>query len=146
MNRAKERRGGGAVSARVQVAFAVEGPATIRSRTDAVRRAAPEDDRKAGVDRGRAAGARKATVVRAENRGGGDERFTLQTLIDSVPDNLWIKDLESRFVLANKATAIRMGLAGADDLIGKTDLELCPPETAHRYFADERKIIESGQP
>ena len=74
------------------------------------------------------------------------ERVSLQTLIDLVPDNLWLKDAESRFVIANDATARRMGYASSANLIDKTDLELCPPETAHKYFADERRIVETGEP
>jgi diguanylate cyclase (GGDEF)-like protein/PAS domain S-box-containing protein len=74
------------------------------------------------------------------------ERISLQTLIDWVPDNLWVKDAESRFVIANMATATRMGFATTEALIGKTDLELCAPEIAREYFADEQKVIRSGQP
>ncbi len=73
-------------------------------------------------------------------------RLSLQTLIDWVPDNLWVKDNKSRFVIANKATALRMGFDDPENLIGKTDLELCPPDLAREYFADERRVIESGQP
>ncbi len=74
------------------------------------------------------------------------ERVSLQTLIDLVPDNLWLKDAQSRFVIANDATAHRMGYASPANLIDKTDLELCPLETAQRYFADERRIVETGEP
>jgi diguanylate cyclase (GGDEF)-like protein/PAS domain S-box-containing protein len=74
------------------------------------------------------------------------ERISLQTLIDWVPDNLWVKDVESRFVIANIATATRMGFATSEALIGKSDLELLLPETAQPYFADEQRIIRSGQP
>ena len=74
-----------------------------------------------------------------------DERISLQTLIDWLPDNLWVKDAESRFVICNKVTATRMGLAGPEDLIGKSDLELLPPEIAQKFFADEQKIVQSGQ-
>ena len=73
------------------------------------------------------------------------ERLSLQTLIDLVPDNLWVKDAESRFVLSNNATAQRMGLESWRDAVGKTDLELCPPETAQKYYADERKIVATGR-
>ena len=55
-----------------------------------------------------------------------EERVSLQSLIDVVPDNLWVKDVESRFVVANRATALRMGRASPQELIGKSDLELCP--------------------
>jgi diguanylate cyclase (GGDEF)-like protein/PAS domain S-box-containing protein len=75
-----------------------------------------------------------------------DERFSLQALIDSLPDNLWVKDVESRFVISNKITATRIGVAGPTDLIGKTDLELLPPELAEKFFADEQQIVQTGQP
>jgi diguanylate cyclase (GGDEF)-like protein/PAS domain S-box-containing protein len=81
-----------------------------------------------------------------DQRAVAAERISLQTLIDWVPDNLWVKDAESRFVIANIATATRMGFATSEALIGKTDLELCPPETARQYFADEQRIIRSGEP
>jgi diguanylate cyclase (GGDEF)-like protein/PAS domain S-box-containing protein len=75
-----------------------------------------------------------------------DERFSLQALIDSLPDNLWVKDVESRFVISNKITATRIGVAGPTDLIGKTDLELLPLELAEKFFADEQRIVQTGQP
>lgn len=75
-----------------------------------------------------------------------EERLSLQSLIDVVPDNLWVKDTESRFVVANRATAQRMGHVSPDELIGKSDLELCPWETAQKYLADEREVIETGCP
>ena len=75
-----------------------------------------------------------------------NERISVQALIDRVPDNLWFKDVESRFVLANKATVRRMGFVRPEDVLGKSDLQLCPPEAAQQYFADEQKVIKSGQP
>jgi PAS domain-containing protein len=81
-----------------------------------------------------------------DDSAAANERISLQTLIDWVPDNLWVKDVESRFVIANKATAIRMGFAGPEDLIGRTDLELCLPEKARHYFSDEQRVVQSGQP
>ena len=74
------------------------------------------------------------------------ERVSLQSLIDLVPDNLWLKDAESRFVVANDATARQIGLMSSDDLIGKTDHDLHPAEAADKYRADERRIVETGKP
>ena len=79
-------------------------------------------------------------------RAVANERISLQALIDWLPDNLWVKDVESRFVIANKITATRIGVAGPADLIGKSDLELHSAEIARKFIADERKVIESGQP
>ncbi len=79
-------------------------------------------------------------------RAAANERLSLQALIDRLPDNLWVKDVESRFVICNQVTAARMGFAGPADLIGKTDLELLAPEIAQKFFADEQKIVQSGRP
>ena len=81
-----------------------------------------------------------------DQRAGFDERVSLQTLIDCLHDNLWVKDVESRFVVCNKVTATRMGHADPADVIGKSDLELLPQEIAQKFFDDEQKIIRSGRP
>ena len=75
-----------------------------------------------------------------------NERVTLQTLIDFLPDNLWVKDVKSRFVFCNKATVSRMGYENSSELIGKTDLELLSPDIAEKFFADEQTIVRTGQP
>jgi PAS domain S-box-containing protein len=75
-----------------------------------------------------------------------EERLSLQRLIDSVPDNLWVKDAERCFVVANLATAQRMGYATPQELVGKSDLELCPWETAQKYLADEDGVLTTGRP
>ena len=79
-------------------------------------------------------------------RAGFDERVSLQTLIDCLHDNLWVKDVESRFVICNKVTATRMGFAETADVIGKSDLELLPAELAQKFVDDEQKVIRSGRP
>ena len=79
-------------------------------------------------------------------RSAADERLSLQALIDRLPDNLWVKDVNSRFVIANQVTADRVGVAGPADLIGKTDFELVPTELAQKFYADEQQIVRTGQP
>ena len=79
-------------------------------------------------------------------RAAANERLSLQALIDRLPDNLWVKDVNSRFVIANQATATRIGVAGPADLVGKTDFELLPLELAEKFFADEQQIVRTGQP
>ena len=79
-------------------------------------------------------------------RAAANERMSLQALIDKLPDNLWVKDVNSRFVIANQVTADRIGVAGPQDLIGKTDFELLPKELAQKFYADEQQIVRSGQP
>ena len=73
------------------------------------------------------------------------ERNLLRTLIDHIPDYIYVKDTESRFLMANKAVVRHMGADSADGLIGKTDWDFYPPERAAQFQADEQAIIESGQ-
>ena len=75
-----------------------------------------------------------------------EERNLLRTLIDTLPDAIYVKDAESRFVLANVGVAQLMGAARPEDLYGKKDSDFYPPNLARQYFADEQAMVESGQP
>ncbi len=74
------------------------------------------------------------------------ERNLLRTLIDNLPDCVYIKDAEGRFVAANLATARVMGVETPKELMGKTDADFYPAELAAAYRADEKAILQSGQP
>jgi PAS domain S-box-containing protein len=74
------------------------------------------------------------------------ERGLLRTLIDNVPDYIYFKDAESRFITANAATARLMGLATPGELVNKTDSDFYPQELAEQYYADEKAILSAGQP
>ena len=70
----------------------------------------------------------------------------LHTIINTSRDLIYVKDTESRFLVASQATANLMGAASADDLIGKNDYDFFPYELAHKYYTDEQKIIQAGEP
>ena len=72
------------------------------------------------------------------------QRKLLRVIIDQVPDYLYLKDKESRFVIANRAVAADLGYT-PEQLIGKTDFDLHPLDLARKFFEDEREIIESGK-
>ncbi|MCS7220115.1 MAG: response regulator [Anaerolineae bacterium] len=74
------------------------------------------------------------------------ERNLLRTLIDNLPDHIYIKDAQSRFVLINNALTQYIGISTPDELIGKTDFDLLPREVAARFYAEEQEIIRSGHP
>jgi PAS domain S-box-containing protein len=75
-----------------------------------------------------------------------EERHLLYTLMDNLPDNIYFKDRESRFTQVNQALARLFGLDDLRRAIGKTDFDLFTDEHALQAFADEQKIISSGQP
>jgi PAS domain S-box-containing protein len=75
-----------------------------------------------------------------------EERNLLRTLIDSVPDYIYAKDLQHRFILANLALARRFGFDRWEDIIGKTDWQLYSADQAEKFVMAERQIFESGEP
>jgi PAS domain S-box-containing protein len=74
------------------------------------------------------------------------ERNLLRTLIDNVPDQIYVKDNQSRFVLANSATVQYLNASSPDDLLGKTDFDFFSAEQATQFLNDEQMVIRSGQP
>jgi PAS domain S-box-containing protein len=70
----------------------------------------------------------------------------LRTLIDALPDRLYVKDTKSRFVICNKAVAEDTDLPLSESPIGKSDFDLFPPEIAGTFYAAEQEIIKTGKP
>jgi two-component system, sensor histidine kinase and response regulator len=70
----------------------------------------------------------------------------LRTLIDHLPDCIYVKNTQGRFIAANLATARIMGAVDPDALLGKTDADFYPPEQAAKYRADEEEMFRSGRP
>lgn len=75
-----------------------------------------------------------------------EERHLLHAMVDALPDLIYIKDTEHRFVIANRALVRHVGLKSSEELIGKSDIDLLPPEFATRYYEDERTVLETGKP
>jgi PAS domain S-box-containing protein len=73
------------------------------------------------------------------------ERTLLRTVIDNVPDIIFQKDTEGRFVLANLSLANTIGLSDPRDMIGKTDLDVFPREIAQKFMSDDRVVLETAR-
>lgn len=74
------------------------------------------------------------------------ERDLLRALLDTVPDAIYFKDRESRFLRCSQEMARRVGVASTEELLGKTDFDLFSGEHAQQAFDDEQEIIRTGQP
>ena len=74
------------------------------------------------------------------------ERFLLKTLMDNLPDSIYFKDRESRFIAVNRGMAALFGLEDPGDLLGKTDADLFAPEHAQAALRHELEILRTGQP
>jgi two-component system sensor histidine kinase/response regulator len=74
------------------------------------------------------------------------ERQVLRALIDNIPDYMFVKDAQSRFVVANAALARKIGVGSAEELIGKTEAAFAPPELANEFYLKEQQVIRTKEP
>ena len=72
------------------------------------------------------------------------DRNLLRTLIDNLPDYIFAKDADSRFILNNAAHIRLLRAAAPEEIYGKTDYDIFPEELAAHYYADEQAVIRSG--
>ena len=70
-----------------------------------------------------------------------DSRVFYRSLVENVPYALYRKDVEGRYTFANR----RYREIHGDDLVGKTDYDLYPPELARKYREDDRRTVEGGE-
>src|SRR5262245_35296912 len=70
----------------------------------------------------------------------------LRALMDTLPDLIYFKDLQSRFTRVNKAMTRFFGVADASDVLGKTDFDFYAGPQAQVAFDREQEIIRTGQP
>ena len=75
-----------------------------------------------------------------------DNEKLLRTLIDNLPVNVYIKDTESRKVLINKAECEYLGVKDPKEIIGKTDFELYPYESAEKSRAEDLRVMTTLKP
>jgi PAS domain S-box-containing protein len=74
------------------------------------------------------------------------EHSLLRTIINSSPDAIYIKDVRGCKRLVNQAELNFMGCTNEAEAVGKTDFEIYPKDLATQYFADDQKVMQSGQP
>ncbi len=73
------------------------------------------------------------------------ERSLLRTLIDNIPDLVYSKDANCRKTLANKADVQIMKISSEAEALGKDDFAFYPPEVASVLYAEDRKVIDTGE-
>jgi len=73
-----------------------------------------------------------------------ESRALFRSLVESMPQNVFSKDLDGRFTFANQNYCTTEGKPLAE-ILGKTDFDLHPMELAQQYRIDDRHVIETGK-
>jgi PAS domain S-box-containing protein len=72
------------------------------------------------------------------------ERNLLRNLIDNMPDYIYVKDVDGRYVLSNPAFRRYLGVASDADVKGRTVFDFFAPDVADRFARDDREVLQSG--
>jgi len=75
-----------------------------------------------------------------------DERSLLRTLIDNLPDAIYVKDREGRFVLCNREVLRRKAVGSLEEIVGRTDFDFYPADLAQDVYAGEQDLMRTGRP
>jgi PAS domain S-box-containing protein len=91
------------------------------------------------------AAARDVTDRKQAEEALAKERNLLRTLMDHLPDHVFVKDTASRFVTANASTLRTLGASRLEEVVGKTDADFLPAGPAAQYLRDEQDVLRKGQ-
>jgi sigma-B regulation protein RsbU (phosphoserine phosphatase) len=69
----------------------------------------------------------------------------LTNLLDSIPEMIYIKDVECRYRLDNLAHRIPLGVKTVEEVIGKTAFDFFPEPLALEFDTDDRRVIAAGK-
>lgn len=73
------------------------------------------------------------------------ERKLMRALIDHLPDNIYVKDREGRFVLNNAESLRILGAARQEDVLGKSDFDFLPADLSKEWIDQHQSIMETDQ-
>jgi len=74
------------------------------------------------------------------------ERNLMHTLMTNLPDAIYFKDRNGRFLRISKALAEKFGLDSPDRAVGKSDADFFTAEHAQQARHDEQRILDTGEP
>jgi diguanylate cyclase (GGDEF)-like protein/PAS domain S-box-containing protein len=88
------------------------------------------------------------TVATPEYKGTVNipEALLILAIRNSSQDTIYFKDKNSRFIWNSLAHVRQFGLKSPEEMVGKTDGDFFPPEFFERTRAEEKRIIETGEP
>ncbi len=89
--------------------------------------------------------ARLLEALRAERDALAHERALLRTVLDNLPDPVYVKDAEGREVLSNRADC-EVNVWREEEILGKTARDLFPGEVGERIYQEDMRVLQTGAP
>jgi PAS domain S-box-containing protein len=88
---------------------------------------------------------REITELKRMEEQLANERNVLRSVIDNLPDLIFLKDIEGRYLLDNAAHQRWLRASDASEVLGRTVHDFYPDEIAGEFHADDKEIVRSGQ-
>ncbi|NNV56233.1 PAS domain S-box protein [Limnovirga soli] len=73
------------------------------------------------------------------------ERNLLKTLIDHLPNSIYVKDIKGRKIMANPVDLSFAGVSSEADMIGKKDTEIFNEEAGNSFYNDDLRVLQNGE-
>jgi PAS domain S-box-containing protein len=87
--------------------------------------------------------------IEVQHRQAGEalatERNLLRILIDAIPDCIFVKDTNARFILNNKAHLQVLGVKTQEECLGKTDYDFRPKDLSDKFSVSDQKVLQTGE-
>ena len=74
------------------------------------------------------------------------ENKMLRGVLDSMADNISIKDLKGRYIFDNSAHCRFLGATKTSEVVGKTVFDFLPSDIAAKFYAEDLQVLQSGEP
>jgi PAS domain S-box-containing protein len=74
------------------------------------------------------------------------EKSLMDALMNSLPEHIYFKDLNSKFLKTSKSLSASFRCSDPKDLLGKSDFDFFSDEHARPAFEGEQNIIKTGKP
>jgi PAS domain S-box-containing protein len=74
------------------------------------------------------------------------ERSMLRALIDHLPDYIFVKDMQSRQIINNKANVELFGAKTEEETLGKSVAEMLPDSESEKFIRDDQEVLKTGIP
>src|SRR6516164_1768785 len=72
------------------------------------------------------------------------ENKMLRAVLDSMPDNISIKDLQGRYIFDNSSHCRFLGATNTVEVVGKTVFDFLPAGIAAKFHAEDLRVLRSG--
>ena len=89
--------------------------------------------------------ARDITEKKKSQEALREERLMLRTVIDNIPDSIYVKDMDGRKLIANLQDQLYMGITDEKEAIGKTDKEIYTKEQVGDFFNEDQQVLQQGK-